>query len=403
MARVQSIRRSRYSSCHIVSCLLLCSIVSILVLTVNHSRALICLRPIQTKQSDDRQDPWRYQNSVTGHWYPWPTVYKEQKNQTDWPVKWLHKPPTSSLGIIVYLATRGELDSLNRSLAQLFRLRSSHPRPVVIFHEGDLIDDNTQNNLALTLGTSMPLAFERIDFASNSLRPAPVSHRYSRKYLDMCRFFTLMLPTHPILTLFEFYWRLDTHSFIFGATSIADPFEIMQQQQIQYAFIMTNEEADNYAIDLWSTFHQFLQRHCLKPSRAVRQTQTDWFGRYSLSIIFTNFAIANVSLWRHHSLVQAWLQTVDRSGGIYRHRWGDAPIHTLALAQFVERDRIVRLRYFGYFHRREYVCARGTDANLCRKQVRPFQTDPKMKYLTYDDGCFSSRASLCHFYPEMSI
>ena len=370
---------------------------------MNNSRPLACLPQIQTSESDDRQDPWRYQNSVTGHWYPWRTVYEEQKNQIDWRVKWLSTAPTSSLGIIVYLATRGELDSLNRSLAQLRRLRSIHPRPVVIFHEGDLTDEDTQNSLALSLGTSMPLAFERIDFASNSSQPGPVRHGFPRKYLDMCRFFTLMLPTHPILTLFAFYWRLDTHSFIFSSTSLADPFEIMQKQQIQYAFVMTNEEANHYATDLWSTFHQFLQRHCLKPSRAVRQTQTDWFGRYSLAIIFTNFAIANVSLWRDHPLVQAWLRTVDRSGGIYRHRWGDAPIHTLALAQFVGRDQIVRLRYFGYFHRREYVCARRTDAKVCTAQVRAFQTDPQVTYLTYDDGCYSSRASLCHFYPETSI
>jgi alpha 1,2-mannosyltransferase len=213
-----------------------------------------------------------------------------------------------------------------------------------------------------------------------------------------------MLPNHPLLTLFSYYWRLDAHSFIFGPNPIRDPFEIMQKQQIQYAFIMANEEGKGYAVDLWSLFHKFLNHHCLKPSTAVRQTQTSVSGGYSLAIIFTNFAIANVSLFRDHLLMQAWLQAVDLNGGIYRHRWGDAPVHTLALTQFMKQDQIIRFRYFGYMHRREYVCASGIEGSRCKEQVRPFLINPRTEYLNYDDGCWpSSRNPLCHYYPQIKL
>jgi hypothetical protein len=211
-----------------------------------------------------------------------------------------------------------------------------------------------------------------------------------------------MLPNHPLLTPFSYYWRMDAHSYIFGPNPIQDPFEIMQRKQIQYGFIMVNEEAGNFAVGLWSLFRKFLHDRCLKPSTAVRQTLTNQTGDYSLAIIFTNFAIANISLFRDHPLMQAWLQTVDLNGGIYRHRWGDAPVHTLAISQLLQRNEIVRFRYFGYFHRREYVCASGIESSRCKEQVPSFLIKRKFEYVNYDDGCWpSSQNSLCHYYPEI--
>ena len=167
---------------------------------------------------------------------------------------------------------------------------------------------------------------------------------------------------------------------------------------------MVNEEHPTYATGLWSLFHQFLHNHSLIPSTAVQKTQTDTLNQYSLAIIFTNFAIANVSLFRDHSWIRAWLQVADRNGGIYRHRWGDAPVHTLGLTQFIEEKQIARLRYFGYMHRREYVCARGTPDDSCKQQVQLFLTNPKIQYLNYDDGCYSSSKNpLCNYYPAIEL
>jgi alpha 1,2-mannosyltransferase len=352
----------------------------------------------------DRQDEWQYQNSITGEWHHWGTVDKNQSIDAEWPIYWLNVPPTSYLGVIVYLTRRTETDSLRRSFTQLSRLLSNNPRPVAVFHEGDLDNSDIQRSLAQTLDSRTPLAFQRIYFSSNFNRPQSVHRTIPLSYYDMCRFFTLMLPNHPLVTLFSFYWRLDSHSYIFGKKPIKDPFEIMQKRQIQYAYIMVNEEAEHYATELWKLFHQFLNDHCLKPSTALRRTQINLSGGYSHAIIFTNFAIANVSLFRDHPQIRAWLRTVDQNGGIYRYRWGDAPIHTLALTQFIERDHIVRLRYFGYMHRREYVCANGIEGKLCKEQVQPFLTDPRTEYLNYDDGCYpSSQNPLCHYYPDIRI
>jgi hypothetical protein len=405
MTRVRLRKAYRYRFLCIFSCCIIGFSFFLTVIVVQYPRSSVCLPQNPDSELIDRQDEWRYQNTITGQWYHWRTIYKKQDTDVEWRVHWLNVAPTSYLGVIVYLTTHNEIEALRTSLTQLSRLLSNHPRPVVIFHEGDLSNNDTQQSLAQTLGSRTPLAFERVQFDNGSNQPRSVHRRkIPISYYYMCRFFTLMLPNHPLLTLFSFYWRLDAHSYIFGPKPIEDPFEIMQKRQIQYAFVMASEESDYYATGLWSLFHQFLNNHCLKPSRALRKTQTDWFGEYSLAIIFTNFGIANVSLFRDHPLIRAWLHTVDRSGGIYRYRWGDAPIHTLTVTQFIPRDQIARLRYFGYMHRDEYVCANGIDEKLCQEQVQPFLTDRNNRYIIYDDGCYSSsRNPLCHYYPEIKL
>ena len=392
-----------------ILCIYACSIIGIgcfaTLSSIEHWQLSVCLSNYRNNTIIDRPDEWRYQNSITGEWFHWQTVYKKQSNNpSEWRVNWLNVAPTSYLGVIVYLAKFDELDSLNISLAQLSRLLSNNPRPVVIFHEGDLSNNDTQHSLARILGSRTPLAFERIKFSNRPNRPVAIFRTYPIGYLHMCRFYTLMLPTHPLLTLFSFYWRLDTHSYIFGSKPIEDPFEIMQKKQIQYAFTMANREGEGYIEGLWSFFHEFLNRHCLKPSFAFRKTQIGWFRGYSLALFYTNFAIANVSLFRDHPLIQAWLHEVDDNGGIYRSRWGDAPLHTLALTQFIERKHIARLRYFGYFHRREYVCPKGVEKKLCEEQVQPFSTDPKIKYFHYKNECSpDSGNALCHYYPKIKL
>eukprot|EP00966_Prymnesium_polylepis_P160750 3715261-Prymnesium_polylepis.1 len=47
-------------------------------------------------------------------------------------------------------------------------------------------------------------------------------------------------------------------------------------------------------------------------------------------IYFTNFFVSRISWWFQANVLQ-FLSDVNASGGIYRHRWGDAPIQTAAL------------------------------------------------------------------------
>ncbi|UJR20755.1 hypothetical protein I4U23_023873 [Adineta vaga] len=403
MTHVKSRKVKRYCLHVYICCFIVFSCCFTLFFSTRH-QFQTCLTINYDNETIDRYDEWQYQNSITGQWYPWHITYDYQETDVKWNVKWFNTEPVSYLGVIVYLAIHSEMKELRLSLTQLSRLLVNNPRPVVIFHQGDFNDNITQNSLAQALGPNTPLGFEQINFPNKSNRLKSVHRTIHLGYFHMCRFFTLMLPHHPLLRLFQYYWRLDAHSYIFAPTPIQDPFEIMQNQQIQYAFIMVNEEADHYVTGLWSLFHKFLRDRCLQPSLAFDKTQTGWFGGYSSAMIFTNFAIANVSIFRDHYLIRAWLKTVDDNGGIYRYRWGDAPIHTIAVTQFIPRNDIVRLRYFGYFHRREYVCTYGIHGKPCREQAKPFFMETPKGNEEYDDGCFPSTWNpLCHYYREIRL
>jgi hypothetical protein len=66
------------------------------------------------------------------------------------------------------------------------------------------------------------------------------------------------------------------------------------------------------------------------------------------SIYFTNFFLTRVEWWGKPE-VQAFMDAVNASGGIYWHRWGDAPIQTAAL-RLLGVPRSVRHLDVDYVH-----------------------------------------------------
>jgi hypothetical protein len=55
---------------------------------------------------------------------------------------------------------------------------------------------------------------------------------------------------------------------------------------------------------------------------------------------FSNFFVSNVSWWLLEPRVSDFLNAVDDSRGIYRHRWGDAPLSTAALDLYATEAQV---------------------------------------------------------------
>ena len=53
----------------------------------------------------------------------------------------------------------------------------------------------------------------------------------------------------------------------------------------------------------------------------------------------SNHEIADLRFWRSPQY-QAFFEYLDLKGGIYYERWGDAPIHSIAVTLFLERSRL---------------------------------------------------------------
>lgn len=70
---------------------------------------------------------------------------------------------------------------------------------------------------------------------------------------------------------------------------------------------------------------------------------------YNLCHFWTNFEIARTDLFTSKTY-QDYFAYLEASGGFYRERWGDAPVHSLAVAMMLRKDEIHYFRDIGYKH-----------------------------------------------------
>jgi len=83
-------------------------------------------------------------------------------------------------------------------------------------------------------------------------------------------------------------------------------------------------------------------------------SQRHWKRGY----FYNNFEILKLEDFRPGSLYYRWFLHVDREGGIFRNRWGDAPVRTLGVLLTLGPNKILDLRgRIDYFHPPLITCA----------------------------------------------
>lgn len=83
-----------------------------------------------------------------------------------------------------------------------------------------------------------------------------------------------------------------------------------------------------------------------KPSIAIDKFDDE---EYNLCHFWSNFEIARTDLFLSDEY-QAYYEYLEKDGGFYKERWGDAPIHSIAVAMFLEREELHYFRDIGYKH-----------------------------------------------------
>jgi mannosyltransferase len=70
---------------------------------------------------------------------------------------------------------------------------------------------------------------------------------------------------------------------------------------------------------------------------------------YNLLHFWSNFEIARVDLW-DNPVYESYFQYLEESGGFYKERWGDAPVHSLAVGFLLNLNQLHYFRDIGYQH-----------------------------------------------------
>ncbi|KAI9813560.1 MAG: alpha-1,2-mannosyltransferase (Kre5) [Phylliscum demangeonii] len=102
--------------------------------------------------------------------------------------------------------------------------------------------------------------------------------------------------------------------------------------------------------------------------------------KYNMCHFWSNFEIARLD-WFRSPAYEDFFQMMDRSGGFWMERWGDAPIHSLAAGALLAPRDIHYFRDFGYRHTTIQHCPANAPARQLPRipYLEPTTTDPKRR------------------------
>jgi alpha 1,2-mannosyltransferase len=143
---------------------------------------------------------------------------------------------------------------------------------------------------------------------------------------------------HPSMKKFKYYWRLDSDSFILSRIE-TDPFKTMKDREFVYCDFGTKplnrEDGWRYSgkeilwarEKLWESTQEFL-----------RQKKLQDFD-YDGEVYNTNLEIVDLDFFRANEY-QSFFSYMDKIGGFYYNRWGDAPFRWLGLKLFSSPEKV---------------------------------------------------------------
>lgn len=107
---------------------------------------------------------------------------------------------------------------------------------------------------------------------------------------------------------------------------------------------------------------------------------------FNLCHFWSNFEIARTDLFQN-PLYRNYFQHLEDSGGFYRERWGDAPVHSLGAGLMLNLEEVHYFRDIGYRHSGIVHCPRNSPNQL-----------PYVKSDNYIDGLMTPREE--HFWAQ---
>ncbi|KAJ1773331.1 alpha-1,2-mannosyltransferase ktr1 [Coemansia sp. RSA 1813] len=183
----------------------------------------------------------------------------------------------------------------------------------------------------------------------------------SESYRKMCRYESGFFFQHPLLDNFDYYWRVEP-GVEFTCAIPYDPFKYMVDHNKLYGFTISLIEFPITVKTLWQTTNAFRATY---PGYIAPNNTLDWVtapnGSYNMCHFWSNFEIASLDFFRSPAYT-AYFDFLDRAGGFFLERWGDAPVHSLAVSMLLNKEQV---HYFdiGYLHKPFQNCPIDPDFN----------------------------------------
>lgn len=182
------------------------------------------------------------------------------------------------------------------------------------------------------------------------MKEAKIIYGDSESYRYMCRFESGFFWQNPLMDEYDWYWRVEPGIQIHCDLDY-DLFKYMEDNDKVYGFTISIHEFRATIESLWKHTTDFLKIH---PEYVAKDNMLDFISddggeTYNLCHFWSNFEVASLKFWRSQAY-RDYFEYLDKTGGFFYERWGDAPIHSIAAALFLPRDKIHYFEDVGYNH-----------------------------------------------------
>lgn len=167
-------------------------------------------------------------------------------------------------------------------------------------------------------------------------------------YHQMCRWNSGMFYKHPALEKYRYYWRIEPNVQFFCDVDY-DVFRYMEDRNKTYGFTINLYDAPQTIATLWPQTKKFLAAN---PTYLSDNNMWDWItddqarpehnemaNGYSTCHFWSNFEIGDLDFFRGEKY-ESYFQHLDRAGGFFYERWGDAPVHSLGIGLFADSNNV---------------------------------------------------------------
>ena len=278
---------------------------------------------------------------ASGHMFREPVIIKMNSHSVAIPS--LAKPELKE-GIIIYLLDPREVNNFKRSIDLLFKnYNNRFKQPVAVFYEKSLpahtltelkqLTDNSYNKIASVNYIQIP--FELPPHYDPAKDPVMNNHNSFPGYNLMIRFFWREVFTLPIIKQYQYYWRLDTDSFILSEIKY-DMFKYVKKRNYIYATIDLDSDGPDVTAGMPDIVNEYMRTH--KTMASVNNYSPSMYP----TMVYNNFEVVNIE---HFTSPEIWdfVEHIDRSNKILTRRWGDAPLRFAELNLFFDWKKQVKI------------------------------------------------------------
>ncbi|KAK4248334.1 glycosyltransferase [Corynascus novoguineensis] len=172
----------------------------------------------------------------------------------------------------------------------------------------------------------------------------------SISYRHMCRFESGFFFRQELMMNYDYYWRVEPSVELYCDIHY-DPFRYMHENNKKYSFTISLYEYHETIPTLWDSVKKFMKNHPehIAAGNSLGFLSDDGGETYNRCHFWSNFEIGNLNWLRSKAYID-FFDSLDRDGGFFYERWGDAPVHSIAAGLMLPKEEIHFFNDIAYWH-----------------------------------------------------